>query len=117
MAERFNADSTPKATGIAEEDDKASQHRSTKMKIAIGSLLSYFVIGWYAYCWGGKDYGVEEMSFTDATYFLMVTLTVSCKNIAHPLSVFVESLSQHTKTAFSEYFPSNSNFRPLVMAT
>ena len=67
--------SEPKDEAV-DDDAEKKEHQKTKMKIAIGSLLSYFVIGWYAYCWGGKDWGVEEMTFTDATYFLMVTLTV-----------------------------------------
>mmetsp|Transcript_5041 Transcript_5041/g.6528 ORF Transcript_5041/g.6528 Transcript_5041/m.6528 type:complete len:334 (+) Transcript_5041:72-1073(+) len=41
-----------------------------KMRIATGCLISYFLVGWIAYC-----FVFEEFTFTDATYFLMVTLT------------------------------------------
>mmetsp|Transcript_446 Transcript_446/g.976 ORF Transcript_446/g.976 Transcript_446/m.976 type:complete len:340 (+) Transcript_446:239-1258(+) len=52
------------------ELDEEAKARTEKMRIAVGCLLSYFGLGWIAYC-----AVFEKWSFTDATYFLMVTLT------------------------------------------
>ena len=76
MNDRWTTTQPEPKNDAVDDDAEKKEHQKTKMKIAIGSLISYFVIGWYAYCWGGKDWGVEDMTFTDASYFLMVTLTV-----------------------------------------
>jgi len=49
-------------------DDKK---KGEKLKLAVFFLLSYFAIGWIAFM-----FVFESFSFTNATYFLMVTLTV-----------------------------------------
>ena len=70
--DRFAADGEISAQTKSDEEEEKAQ-RAKKIRIAIFSLVAYFIIGWIAYCTGL----VENFSFTNATYFLMVTLTVS----------------------------------------
>ena len=63
-----NDDDVKKTEAQKDEEAKA---RTEKMRIAVGCLVSYFVFGWIAYC-----AVFENWTFTNATYFLMVTLTV-----------------------------------------
>mmetsp|Transcript_447 Transcript_447/g.981 ORF Transcript_447/g.981 Transcript_447/m.981 type:complete len:344 (+) Transcript_447:84-1115(+) len=62
-----NDDDVKKTEAQKDEEAKA---RTEKMRIAVGCLVSYFVFGWIAYC-----AVFENWTFTNATYFLMVTLT------------------------------------------
>lgn len=56
----------------SKSDSPQSQESDSniKIRIAICCLCSYFIVGWIAYC-----FLFESFTFTEATYFLMVTLT------------------------------------------
>lgn len=63
---RFSVNSNQNQT----EDTPQLNDSEIKIRIALGCLIAYFVIGWFAYC-----LIFESFTFTEATYFLMVTLT------------------------------------------
>lgn len=79
--DRFAADGEISAQTKRDEEEEKAQ-RAKKIRIAIFSLVAYFIIGWIAYCTGL----VENFSFTNATYFLMVTLTTVGYGIFVPTS-------------------------------
>jgi hypothetical protein len=54
------------------DNNQKPNDENFKIRIALTCLLAYFVLGWIIYC-----FLLESFTFTDATYFLMVTLTVA----------------------------------------
>jgi len=70
-------------TSIAgkEQNEEEERARTQRMQVALGCLLSYFVIGWIAYC-----LVFETWDFTTATFFLMVTLTTVGYGVPSPTS-------------------------------
>mmetsp|Transcript_30673 Transcript_30673/g.55823 ORF Transcript_30673/g.55823 Transcript_30673/m.55823 type:complete len:372 (+) Transcript_30673:192-1307(+) len=66
-------------TDAQKEDEERA--RTQRMQVALGCLLSYFVIGWIAYC-----LVFETWDFTTATFFLMVTLTTVGYGVPSPTS-------------------------------
>lgn len=73
--QRFTADKATYNDDLTDkEKDEEDKAQRDKLRIAMGCLASYFIIGNIAFAIPGFSF--EEYSFTDCMYFLMVTLTV-----------------------------------------